>query len=63
MQAGQVILTEQHGMPATCAANFVNIRTVHEANISQPITYLPASKMMGAAEAIGFALASSDARD
>ncbi len=59
----ELILTAQDGMPDTCAANFDNIQTVPKANVSQPITHLPASKMKRAAEAIGFALALSDTRD
>jgi mRNA interferase MazF len=57
----EVILTREDGMPEICAANFDNIQTVPKANISAPITHIPASKMIAAAGAIGFALGLIDA--
>lgn len=52
----EVVLTEEDGMPETCAANFDNLQTVPKGNIGEQIAHLSARKMKAAAEAVGFAL-------
>lgn len=58
----EVILTEDDGLPDTCAANFDNIQTVPKSNLSAAIAHLSASKMKAAAGAIGFALGLIDSK-
>ena len=52
----EVVLTEEDGLPSTCAANFDNLQTVSKANIGNRITRLKAGRMREAATAIAFAL-------
>lgn len=52
----EVVLTEEDGLPSTCAANFDNLQTVPKANIGNRITRLNASRMREATIAIAFAL-------
>jgi mRNA interferase MazF len=52
----EVILTEEDGLPAPCAANFDNIQTVPKRNIGERIARLTASRMKLAAAAASFAL-------
>lgn len=52
----EVILTEEDGLPATCAANFDNIQTVPRRNIGERFARLTARRMKLAAAATSFAL-------
>lgn len=52
----ELVLTEEDGLPATCAANFDNLQTVPKGNIGNRITRLTAKRMKGAAAAVSFAL-------
>lgn len=52
----EVILTEEDGLPATCAANFDNIQTVPRRNIGERLARLTARRMKLAAAATSFAL-------
>ncbi len=52
----EVVLTEEDGLPTTCAANFDNLQTVPRSNIGDCITRLTAGRMKEAAEATAFAL-------
>ncbi len=52
----EVVLTEEDGLPSTCAANFDNLQTVPKGNIGNRITRLTSRKMKDAAAAIAFAL-------
>ena len=52
----EVVLTEEDGLPDTCAANFDNIQTVPKGNIGDRISNLTTRKMKEAAKAISFAL-------
>jgi mRNA interferase MazF len=52
----EVILSEEDGLPATCAANFDNIQTVPKRNIGERIARLTARRMKLAAAATSFAL-------
>lgn len=52
----EVVLTEEDGLPATCAANFDNLQTVPKGNIGNRITQLTARRMKEVAAAIAFAL-------
>jgi mRNA interferase MazF len=52
----EVVLTEEDGLPDTCAANFDNVQTVPKGNIGDRIAHLTTRKMKEAAEAISFAL-------
>jgi mRNA interferase MazF len=52
----EVVLTEEDGLPDTCAANFDNIQTVPKGNIGDRISNLTTRKMKEAARAISFAL-------
>lgn len=56
----EVVLTEDDGLPSTCAANFDNIQTVPKSNIGDRIAKLTARKMKEAASAVSFALALHD---
>jgi mRNA interferase MazF len=53
----EVVLTDQDGLPSTCAANFDNLQTVPKGNIGNRIARLTARKMEEAAAAVSFALA------
>ncbi len=52
----EVILTEEDGLPATCAANFDNIQTVPKRNIGERIGQLTPRRMKQAESALVFAL-------
>jgi mRNA interferase MazF len=52
----EVVLTEDDGLPNTCAANFDNLQTVPESNIGDRIARLTTQKMREAAAAVSFAL-------
>lgn len=52
----EVVLTEQDGLPGTCAANFDNLQTVPKSGIGNRIARLSAKKMQDAAAAAAFAL-------
>lgn len=52
----EIVLTEQDGMPETCAVNFDNLQTVPKSNLGTRITHLPAHQMTVASAAIAFAL-------
>ena len=52
----EVVLTEEDGLPGTCAANFDNLQTVPKSNIGNRITRLTATKMQQAEAAVAFAL-------
>jgi mRNA-degrading endonuclease toxin of MazEF toxin-antitoxin module len=49
-------LTEDDGLPNTCAANFDNLQTVPKSNIGDRIARLTAAKMQEAGAAVSFAL-------
>jgi mRNA interferase MazF len=52
----EVVLTEDDGLPNTCAANFDNLQTVSKSNIGDRIARLTARKMKEAGAAVSFAL-------
>ena len=52
----ELVLTEEDGLPATCAANFDNLQTVPKGNIGDRITRLTAKRMTEATAAVSFAL-------
>jgi mRNA interferase MazF len=52
----EVVLTEEDGLPDTCAANFDNLQTVPKGNIGDRISHLTTRKMKEAALAVSFAL-------
>jgi mRNA interferase MazF len=52
----ELVLTEEDGLPATCAANFDNLQTVPKGNIGDRIARLTAKRMKAAAAAVSFAL-------
>jgi mRNA interferase MazF len=52
----ELVLTEEDGLPAPCAANFDNLQTVPKGNIGDRITRLTAKRMKEAAAAVSFAL-------
>ena len=52
----EVVLTEEDGLPETCAANFDNLQTVPKSNIGDRISHLTTKKMKEAALAVSFAL-------
>jgi mRNA interferase MazF len=53
----EVVLTEEDGLPSTCAANFDNLQTVPKKNIGNRIARLTTRRMTEAAAAASFALA------
>ena len=53
----ELVLTEEDGLPHTCAANFDNLQTVPKGQIGDRITRLSRRKMQEAAVAVSFALA------
>ncbi len=53
----EVVLTEEDGLPHTCAANFDNLQTVPKGQIGDRIARLSRHKMKQAAAAVSFALA------
>ena len=56
----EVVLTEDDGLPNTCAANFDNLQTVSKSNIGERIARLNMRKMKEAGAAVSFALGLSD---
>ncbi len=52
----ELVLTEEDGLPTTCAANFDNIQTVPKGSIGDRITRLTAKRMKQATAAVSFAL-------
>jgi mRNA interferase MazF len=52
----ELLLTEQDGVPHTCAANFDSLQTVPKSNIGDRITRLTSRRMKEAAAAASFAL-------
>jgi mRNA interferase MazF len=53
----ELMLTEEDGLPQTCAANFDNLQTVPKGQIGDRITRLSRRRMQEAAAAVSFALA------
>jgi mRNA interferase MazF len=53
----EIVLTEEDGLPQTCAANFDNLQTVPKSQIGDRITRLSRRRMNEAAAAVSFALA------
>ncbi|MGH8287591.1 MAG: type II toxin-antitoxin system PemK/MazF family toxin [Steroidobacteraceae bacterium] len=53
----EVVLTEEDGLPHTCAASFDNLQTVPKGQIGDCIARLSRRKMKQAAAAVSFALA------
>ncbi len=53
----ELVLTEEDGLPHTCAANFDNLQTIPKAQIGDRITRLSRRRMKEAAAAVSFALA------
>jgi mRNA interferase MazF len=53
----ELVLTEQDGLPHTCAANFDNLQTIPKAQIGDRIARLSRRRMKEAATAVSFALA------
>ena len=53
----ELVLTEEDGLPHTCAANFDNLQTVPKGQIGDRITRLSRRKIQEAAVAVSFALA------
>ena len=56
----EIVLTEDDGLPSTCAANFDNIQTVPKSNIGDCIARLTMRKMKEAGAAASFALGIED---
>ena len=56
----EVVLTEDDGLPKTCAASFDNLQTVPKSNIGDLIARLTARKMKEAGAAVSFALGLND---
>ena len=56
----EVVLTEDDGLPNTCAVNFDNLQTVPKSNIGGRISRLTARKMKEAGAAVSFALGFDD---
>jgi mRNA interferase MazF len=53
----ELVLTEEDGLPHTCAANFDNLQTVPKGQIGDRITQLSRRRLQEAAVAVSFALA------
>jgi mRNA interferase MazF len=53
----ELVLTEEDGLPRTCAVNFDNLQTVPKGQIGDRITRLSRRRMQEAAAAVSFALA------
>lgn len=53
----ELVLTEEDGLPHTCAVNFDNLQTVPKGQIGDRITRLSRQRMQEAAAAVSFALA------
>jgi mRNA interferase MazF len=52
----EIVLTEDDGLPDTCAVNFDNLQTAPKSNFGGRITRLSAARMRDAVAAISFAL-------
>ena len=52
----EVVLTEEDGLPGSCAANFDKLQTVPKRNIGDRISHLSTRKMKEPALAVSFAL-------
>jgi len=52
----EVVLTEEDGLPASCAARFNNLQTVPKSSIGNRLTRLTGSRMREGAAALEFAL-------
>jgi mRNA interferase MazF len=52
----EVVLTQDDGLPGTCAANFDNLQTVPKSNLEDRIARLTTGRMKEAAAAVAFAL-------
>lgn len=52
----EIVLTEDDGLPNTCAANFDNLQTVPKINIGGRIARLTSRRMIQVAAAVSFAL-------
>ena len=52
----EVVLTEEDGLPTTCAVNFDNLQTIPKRNIGDRITRLSSMRMKQAEAATTFAL-------
>lgn len=52
----EVVLTEEDGLPATCAANFDNLQTIPKRNVGDRIARLSSMRMKEAEAAIAFGL-------
>lgn len=53
----EVLLTEAHGLPAACAANFDNLQIVAKRRVGERIAQLSPRRMREATQALAFALA------
>jgi mRNA interferase MazF len=53
----EVLLTEEDGLPGTCAANFDNLQTVPKNKIGPRLASLTSRRMKEAGKALSFALA------
>jgi mRNA-degrading endonuclease toxin of MazEF toxin-antitoxin module len=53
-------LTEDDGLPNTCAANFDSLQTVSKSNVGDRIARLTGRKMKEAGAAVAFALGCDD---
>jgi len=53
----ELVLTEEDGLPHTCAANLDNLQTIPKAQIGDRITRLSRRRMKEAAAAVSFAFA------
>ena len=56
----ELVLSDEDGLPNTCAINFDNLQTVPRSNIGTRIARLTARKMQDAAVAVSFALAANE---
>jgi mRNA interferase MazF len=56
----EVVLTEDDGLPSTCAVNFDNLQTVSKSNIGDRIARLTARRMRETSAAVLFALGFDD---
>lgn len=56
----EVVLTQEDGLPNTCAANFDNLQTVPKSSVGDRIARLTARKMEEARAAVSFALGFDD---
>lgn len=59
----EVVLTEEDGLPHTCAANFDNLQSVPKTQIGDRIAQLSRRRMKEVAAAVSFALALDEDAD